>query len=268
MLALLGTQTFQPKGASDLSLHFVLLRGLGRNAKHWGEFPAMLRQRFQNARVSCFDLPGFGERAQIEAPLTIEANISDLNEQLRAKSLDSGGIVLLGISLGGMVALAWASQNPDIFKHVIVVNSSAAWISPSWQRLKPQALIALLSAACSTSPKQREEIILKLVSNDPQKRIELLQDWTKVAVENPMSLLNTSRQLIAAMRFRRRPTLSEGVAITIMASESDRLCSVQCSRGLAKDLGAPIFVHPTAGHDLSIDDSAWVTAHIEAILKP
>ena len=50
--------------------------------------------------------------------------------------------------------------------------------------------------------------------------------------------------------------------LTVLASNGDRLCSPIASRRLAARLGAPLHVHPTAGHDLPLDDPDWVIARM------
>ena len=52
---------------------WVLLRGLTRESRHWGEFPARLQSRFANSNVVALDLPGNGRLNAQRSPASIEA---------------------------------------------------------------------------------------------------------------------------------------------------------------------------------------------------
>ncbi|MCB0406521.1 MAG: hypothetical protein KDD51_17190, partial [Bdellovibrionales bacterium] len=48
----------------------------------------------------------------------------------------------------------------------------------------------------------------------------------------------------------------------IVVSEKDRLASPSCSRALAAHLHWPLVAHATAGHDLALEDPAWLSDQI------
>jgi pimeloyl-ACP methyl ester carboxylesterase len=58
------------------------------------------------------------------------------------------------------------------------------------------------------------------------------------------------------------------VPVLVLASAGDRLVDPGCSRSLAKAWKLPIAVHPTAGHDLALDDGPWVAAEVKRWLRP
>jgi predicted alpha/beta hydrolase family esterase len=76
-----------------------------------------------------------------------------------------------------------------------------------------------------------------------------------------VSRANALRQLFAAARFRAcvakplTPTL-------VLASVLDHLVSVECSRALASAWQCTLSLHPSAGHDLPLDDGQWVIAKV------
>jgi len=49
----------------------------------------------------------------------------------------------------------------------------------------------------------------------------------------------------------------------VLASAHDALVDPYCSRRLAQAWALPIAEHPTAGHDLPLDDGAWVVRQVE-----
>jgi predicted alpha/beta hydrolase family esterase len=48
----------------------------------------------------------------------------------------------------------------------------------------------------------------------------------------------------------------------LLAARQDRLVSVKCSLKLAQGWGCEIRLHPTAGHDIPLDDGIWVTQQV------
>ncbi|MES3014699.1 MAG: alpha/beta hydrolase, partial [Pseudomonadota bacterium] len=52
------------------------------------------------------------------------------------------------------------------------------------------------------------------------------------------------------------------VPLLVLASLRDALVDVRCSTGLAQRWHADIALHPDAGHDLPLDDAAWVAEQV------
>jgi len=83
----------------------VLLHGFPENRFIWKHFSERLKNNF---KVISIDLPGFGENAPLETPMTI----TDIAEKVK-RHLDGMGIdkcVMIGHSLGGYVSLAFAEK--------------------------------------------------------------------------------------------------------------------------------------------------------------
>ncbi|NML45476.1 alpha/beta hydrolase [Ramlibacter sp. G-1-2-2] len=240
---------------------WVLLRGLAREARHWGGFARDLQQRLPPGdQVLCVDLPGTGSLWHEPSPASVTGLVQAARREL-ALLRSRAPYVLVALSLGGMVAREWAGRDPDVAASVLI-NTSLGGVAPFWQRLRPSsypALLALARPGLALLP--REQRILRLTSNAPAQE-EVAQQWTAIAATAPVSRLNVLRQLLAAARYRpdgpaRAPTL-------LLASTRDRLVSVECSRRLARAWNVPLREHPSAGHDLPLDDPQWVA---DAIIR-
>jgi alpha-beta hydrolase superfamily lysophospholipase len=95
----------------------------------------------------------------------------------------------------------------------------------------------------------------------------VLDDWARLRAARPVSTSNTLRQLMAAARFR--PSMPPpAVPLLVLASGRDALVDSRCSLQLARRLHAEVAVHPSAGHDLTLDDGPWVVAQIGRWLGP
>ena len=240
---------------------WVLLRGLGRESRHWGGLPRLLARALPGCAVLCPDLPGNGVRNGEPSPTRIEAMV----EACRA-TLKLGGHAppyrLLALSLGGMVAASWAAAHPQEVAALVLINTSMRPFSPFYQRLRPASYARLLRAAAwSGNPPRREALILGLVSNHAHQRDAALPAWVALAQQNPVARHNAVRQLLAAARFR-ASSAAPAAPVLVLVSRQDRLVAASCSHALARAWGTALAIHPTAGHDLPLDDAAWVVGEV------
>jgi pimeloyl-ACP methyl ester carboxylesterase len=244
---------------------WVLLRGLTREAAHWGSFPAVLSQAVPGARVVLLDLPGNGALHHQRSPTSIAALLAACRAELTRRG-DVSPFYLLAMSMGAMVAAEWARTAPQELAGAVLVNTSMRPFSPFFQRLRPRNYGSLLRLAWpGPSSRQIEQTVLQLTSNRADAHAPVVSDWVAVRQQRPVSTGNALRQLLAAARYRygegnnpRPPT----VPVLLLASAQDGLVSAACSLAIAQAWGAALALHPQAGHDLPLDDPQWVAAQV------
>lgn len=239
---------------------WVLLRGLTREARHWGEFPSTLRAACGDAAVYAIDLPGNGRLNRQRSPLQVAAMAENCRAQLRERGLAPPYFVL-AMSLGAMVAVAWATDYPEELGGCVLINTSLRPFSPFHQRLRAPNYLPLLRLLLPGGDVgQRECTILRLTSSgtaDPAR----LAAWIAYARQNPVSAPNALRQLLAAARYR-APADKPATPLLILGSAQDQLVDPRCSRRLAVHWATAYAEHPTAGHDLPLDDAPWVVGQV------
>lgn len=233
----------------------VLLRGLGRDHRHWGAFIPLLQSRFPGARLICPDMPGNGELYRERSPMHVNRYVDSLREQLAEKGFD-GPVHIIALSLGAMVALEWQHRYPGECASLTLINSSFSGLSPFYRRLSPANYLVLLRLLVSDLA-LKERTILKLTSNHHADDQALLEDWMTFASTRPVRRSNLLRQLIMARRYALPPT-RPCRPVLVVASEKDRLVNSRCSRDLAGFWHLPLALHSSAGHDLSLDDGEWL----------
>jgi pimeloyl-ACP methyl ester carboxylesterase len=239
---------------------WVLLRGLAREARHWGDFPAALAQRLPDGdRVLAPDLPGNGRLHRVRSPASVAGMVAAVRTALQAQG-GAPPYAVVGLSLGGMAALHWAQHFPHELTACVLVNSSAGGLVPFWQRLRP-ANYLLLPALVAQEAGRRENTVLRMTSRNPVRQASVLAQWQALARECPVSAGNALRQLWAAARWRPGPQ-RPAVPLLLLACEHDALVSVRCSQALAAILDVPLQLHPQAGHDLPLDDPHWLADRI------
>lgn len=243
---------------------WVLLRGLTREARHWGDFPARLAAVCPGAAILTPDLPGSGRRHGQPSPARVAGLLAAVREEVAAAAPPP--YHLLGLSLGGMVALEWAARHPREVAACVLINTSLRPLSPFFQRLRPRHYPSLLRAAFGPAGVEaRETLILGLTSRLAADRPALVQAWSAWRRECPVSPANALRQLAAAARYR-LPNPPPPLPMLVLAAARDALVDPACSARLAAAWGLPLAVHPEAGHDLPLDDPAWVAAQVGAWL--
>ncbi|MCM2324505.1 MAG: alpha/beta hydrolase [Oligoflexia bacterium] len=248
-----------------MKMNWLLLRGLAREQRHWAEFPNLLRAAFPESTIHCLDLPGTGTERRRASPLSIGAIVADLRERWCGSVSDEARLArpwgVIGISLGGMVAMHWSHKHPADFARLVLINSSTGDLSPPYARIRPSALAAGLLTLFAADPLAKERRILELTTR--LKRSDLTSialKWSELAVSSPIPARTVLSQILAAAFFRAPRSLP--APALILSSGRDAFTSAECSQALAKRYQAPLVVHPEAGHDLPLDDPEWLLAEL------
>ena len=238
---------------------WILLRGLTRESRHWGDFLGQFQQALSDTQIIALDLPGNGRLNQQLSPLRIHDMAADCRAQLTSRNI-APPYNILAMSMGAMVAVAWSDMYPQEVAAQVLINTSMRPFSPFYHRVLPANYALLLQLSLmGAAPEAWERAVLHLTSNRPHDGV--LPLWLALRHENPVARSNTIRQLIAAARFR-APQTKPLVPTLLLACEQDHLVSVKCSQTLASHWQCDLLVHNSAGHDLPLDDAPWVTAKV------
>jgi pimeloyl-ACP methyl ester carboxylesterase len=239
---------------------WILLRGLTRETRHWGDFAQRLA--CEAGDVRSVDLPGNGVLASERSPLDVDAYV----DAVRRDAGGRGPYRVLAMSLGAMVAAAWAIRYPAEVAQLVLVNTSMRPYSRAYERLRPAAWPSLVRVALHWRGDGDDDVAERLIhARTCNRRDRLAADlaqWRAIRASAPVSRANALRQLAAAARFRvggvpRAPVL-------VLSSRADRLVSPVCSTRLALAWRATHVEHPWAGHDLPHDDPQWLCDALRA----
>ena len=167
------------------------------------------------------------------------------------------------MSLGALIASEWAARYPQEIERCVLINTSLRGFNPFYQRLRPRNYPSLLRMALFPSDRRWERTVLNMTSTrrDP----EIVEHWMALRAEHRVSAANALRQLLAAGRYR-APLARPAAPLLLLSSTNDRLVNMACSRVIAEYWGAPLIEHPTAGHDLPLDDADWVIEQVRCWL--
>jgi 3-oxoadipate enol-lactonase len=109
----------------------LMLHGIGGG--HLAFAPQVETLASSGYRAVAWDMPGYGHSAPIE-PYTFKGLAQSCIQLIEA--LNSGSVVLLGHSMGGMVAQEVVARRPDLVRRLVLCGTSSAFGKPDgdWQR--------------------------------------------------------------------------------------------------------------------------------------
>ncbi|MFC5474474.1 alpha/beta fold hydrolase [Paraherbaspirillum soli] len=240
---------------------WVLLRGLMREARHWGDFPSVLGAAIADARVVSLDLPGNGPLHRMPSPMRVEQMAQYCRQELRARGI-APPYHVLALSLGAMVAVAWATAYPQELSACVLINTSLRPLNPFYRRLRPHNYLDVCKLGLMPLDQERQErLILRLTSCRGDAQWAIVDAWVAYRREYPVSRRNALRQLSAAIRYR-APATPPVTPMLVLAGAQDKLVDARCSQQLASRWQTAFAMHPGAGHDLPLDDAHWVAQQV------
>ena len=246
-------------------MSWVLLRGLTREARHWGSFPGQLSTALRATPAILLDLPGNGAFHRQPSAVSVQAMVEFARSQLRAQGQQPPWS-LLAMSLGGMVATDWAQRYPHEVSRLVLINTSMQPFSSAIERLRPGRWLdtwrslALLAWHWSQIDKA-ERLVHRLTCQLTSTRQEDLAAWSQIRQSAPVSAANAWRQLWAAARFS-AAAAAPACPTLLLSASGDQLVNPCCSQRVASAWQAAHHIHPWAGHDLPHDDADWACRRI------
>lgn len=144
----------------------VLLHGFLENKTMWDAFVPELSKK---NRIITIDLLGHGETESLSYVQTMEENADVVHEVLSKLRIRKA--ILVGHSMGGYVALAFAELYPEKMKGLVLLNSTSKEDSPERKKNRDRAIKAVkkdyetfirLSIANLFSEENREILIKEI----------------------------------------------------------------------------------------------------------
>ena len=228
----------------------VLVHGLGGSHANWLAVGPGLAA---HARVLALDLPGFGRTPLAGRSARIRANVELLDRLLDV--VDGGSAVLVGNSMGGLIAMMEAAARPERVAGLVLVGPAqprprgalldpavaltfaayafpgvgerflrwrAAWLGP--ERLVRQTLALCCADPASVAP---DVVAAHVALARERQRMPWAQPAFLEAARSILAVLARRRDVQAMIRRITAPTL-------LVQGTEDRLVPLAASRALAK----------------------------------
>ncbi len=218
----------------------LFIHGAGGAHSNW----LSLIKQLQPRRGITLDLPGHG-LSEGNGHDSIEVYATVVKEFIIGLLPDTK-VVLIGHSMGGLVAACFASQNPDLTEGLILVASG---FSP------PSAMPAKIPT--------KEEICRFLYADE--ERIKKCLTQRLFMLDRPEVLLK-DLQAAAKFDYTRYPVANE-IPAFVIAGEKDTRVSLESSRTAARSLNAKLEIIPSSGHMPMVEKPAETAQKISAFLS-
>jgi len=258
----LGYRIFRFQGAGTApNFPVVLLRGLGRSSGFWLEFTEKLAAHYE---VICLDLLGTGLSESNWGRGRIAQFAEDVEHTL--KLLNVSQAYLVGISLGGMVAIEVAARSERVSGLAVLASSSQGGAGA---RINPKALARLLWSLRRGTP-SNSELAPYLVSRATlEQRPELPQLWDELWKREGFRTIPVLRQLLAAALFDARPALERiSIPVLFMVSRDDTLVPWKKTVQLwERAKNCKLTVLENYGHDFPTEAPDEVVQHLCAFFS-
>lgn len=253
------------------NISYLFLRGLTRNQFHW--FQKEDYEEMLDGKVYFIDLPGFGEENKLQSPRTIYEIADQVQarwEEIKKRShiSDTEIKVLVGLSLGGLVALELVSRTSEWDK-VVTINSSCSDLSKFWNRLKPINYPKLVKAIFLNSFLVVERLIFEMTCNSSDEQLaeygvqsaDLIRAWADLRKKYDFNFSSFLNQLLAASKYKSpKEVFATGLVLT---AAKDRLVDFECSKAIASKYNWDIKISKDSGHDISVDAKDWMLREIK-----
>jgi 3-oxoadipate enol-lactonase len=132
--------------ANGISMHYestsygppvVLIHALGLDSRQWqGQAPALAAAH----RVIALDLRGHGQSDRPAGPYSLDQMAEDVYGLMAALGIDSADVV--GLSLGGMVAMALAVQRPTAIRRLVLADTTSEYPQAGREQFEVRARVA------------------------------------------------------------------------------------------------------------------------------
>lgn len=246
-------------------MSWVLMRGLTREARHWGSFHGQFSSALGTEAPVLLDLPGNGVFHKQRSAASVRAMVEFARARLRDQGLQPPWR-LLAMSLGGMVATDWAQRYPQEVARLVLINTSMRPFSRMTDRLRPGPGLQTWRGLAQLAWHWRrideaERLIHELTCQHTGNRQDDVAAWHRIRQSAPVSAANALRQLWAAARFS-AATAAPPCPTLLLSAAGDGLVHPRCSDALARAWRASHQIHPWAGHDLPHDDPGWVCQRV------
>jgi pimeloyl-ACP methyl ester carboxylesterase len=140
----------------------VFLHGGAQNAHTWDTVAMALGRP-----LVCVDLPGHGHSdGYRNGPIDLRANADDVAVAIRALAPDASGVI--GMSLGGITALALAAGHPDLVRALVLVD-----VTPGANAEKASPILAFIQGP--ESFESFDDLLERTVQFNPTRTVSSLR---------------------------------------------------------------------------------------------
>jgi 3-oxoadipate enol-lactonase len=248
----------QPRGT------VLLLCGIGAKRQGWYKQLPVLGSRY---RTLALDYRDVGDSDEVTEPYTIGDVADDVHRLTNILAIDRAS--LIGISMGGFVALELALRHPEIVDRLILTVTSAG--GPTHVSTSPEIMQLLLPGDedVETGEGARRVCAAVAAPGWAERHPEEIEAFVEIARHRPLTKAAYLRQLAACRGHDVSDQLDRIRARTlVLHGDVDPLVPVENGRDLAERIsGAELIVYADTGHIPEVECAAEFNRDVLAFLE-
>lgn len=238
----------------------TLLHGWGLHGGIWDA----LRTALPEQEMQAPDLPGYGGRASV-APYTAEVVADAI-----APTLPDAGL-LLGWSMGGMVALALAARHPHKVRALVLVATTPSYVNRAgWDKGLTPELLASFAEGVQTDYRATLLRFLSLQARGGDAAREViarLRDSVFARGEPDAAVLAAGLELLRTVDLREQVEQIQAPTL-VLHGGYDGLCLPEAAQWLASALpDARLALQPKAAHAPFLSHPEWFVDELKGFLR-
>lgn len=258
-MSVYGTRLYYQEAGSGPPV--ILLAGLGADSSIWSFNIGPLSAQY---RVIALDQVGFGKSDKPHIAYRVATNVAYLKHFMKALKIRHASLV--GNSLGGWTAAAFALAHPDMVDRLVLTDASGFAVDPR------QASATTLG---DLTPTTREGVRRMLATLYYNKRIftsdqvvDQVYDGIRAGGDRyplrrfAVSLAQNKDVLDSRVAAIRKPTL-------IIWGQQDQVVPLSFAQRFHQEIpGSRLLVMPDCGHVPEVEMSTWFNDAVARFLEP
>jgi len=238
----------------------VLLHGISSGAASWAACAAQLADSAgKNLRVVAWDAPGYGSSANLrQAAPTADDYARRLRRWLNA--LHVHDCVLVGHSLGALMAAAFARNHPERVQALLLASPAIGYGDSPWVDEVRQSRLAGLQKGMDDMAARLPDRLLSARAT-PAQRAQVRD----VALQLRPEGYTQAVHMLCSENLYRYTALP--AATQVCCGEHDVVTPPEQSRACAERLGAPFHLIAQAGHACPVEQPAALAHLIKELIN-
>jgi 3-oxoadipate enol-lactonase len=255
---------YEEVSPADPEASVLLLCGIGAKRQGWYKQLPVLGRRFRTLALDYLDV---GDSDAATEPYTIGGLADDVASLARELGIERASLV--GISMGGFIALELALRRPELVDKLVLVVTSAG--GPTHVSTSPEIMRLLMPGDEQVESGEGARRVCAAVAAPgwAERHPEEIDAFVEIARHQPMHRDAYLRQLVACRAHDVSDRLDRIRAPTlVLHGDVDPLVPIDNGRLLAERIpGARLVVYPDTGHIPEVERAEEFNRDLVAFLE-
>ncbi len=242
---------YQQWGDPQASRQLIMLHGWGMNSGVWADIAGQLVQDCPQLHIIAPDLPGYGESSNYDFDV-IDGHYNAAGLAQSLAFLVEKQSIVLGWSMGGLVAIAMSQAFPQLISQLILISSTPRFVQgENWE----YAIKASIFEEFYCYLEQDHQATLKrfmaiqaMGSQTARNDIKTLQAQLLKRGEADLTALRFGLKMLLNEDKRRQLSLITQIPVDLIAGQYDTLVNIRAQQQLAQQNNIKLYPIAHAGH--------------------